>query len=168
MAFLPLAGQCWIITIPYLQCHTRINLVMSLNLTWPHRVEVDNLMALHKIHTMRSSSVWAHGWWRRVVPFISLSEGPWILWNKWSNQKQPNLTRVQGLKQTKVPYHTEFTLTPIELCSAKPRVWHYQLSLFYSCTLQHSDKLIIVKRRYAGKNKSVPTQEIKHFQYKKY
>ena len=32
MAFLPLAGQCWIITIPYLHCHTRINLVMSLNL----------------------------------------------------------------------------------------------------------------------------------------
>ena len=27
MAFLPLAGQCWIITIPYLQCHTGINLV---------------------------------------------------------------------------------------------------------------------------------------------
>ena len=33
MAFLPLAGQCWIITIPYLYCHTRLHLVMVLNLT---------------------------------------------------------------------------------------------------------------------------------------
>ena len=33
MAFLPLAGQCWIITIPYLYCHTRLHLVMVLNPT---------------------------------------------------------------------------------------------------------------------------------------